>query len=97
MPWSIRGQVGTHSDPDKDGWGWLWEIARDEPDGEVRQIFVQVTGPARDTTDGLYEETAEAIRTEGLSEVERVAQLDDPPRVIECGTTIVQDVYRPAR
>jgi hypothetical protein len=38
-------------------------------------------------------ETASAIETEGRSEIERIAQLDDLPRVVKCSTTVVGDVY----
>ena len=92
MLWTIRGQIGPEADPDKDGSGWLWEIQRGEqPNVEVRQILVTVTGQAFDLPDGRAEDTSEAIRTEGQSEIERVIKQDDPPRRIACRHSIVED------
>jgi len=79
MLWSIRGQIGPEADPDKDGSGWLWEIERGEqPNVEVRRILVTVTGQAFDFESGRADDTSEAIRTEGRSEIERVIQWGNP-------------------
>lgn len=92
MPWSIRGQVGPHTEADKDGSGWLWEIERGKgATAEVRRELVTVTGQAFDFLDGRSDETTEAIRTEGRSEIERVLNQDDPPRRIACGHSIIED------
>ena len=92
MAWRIRGQVGPHTDPDKDGSGWLWEIDRgEEPNVEVRRILVTVTGQAFDLPNGRAEDASEAIRTEGRSEIERVIMQDDPPLRIACSHSIVED------
>jgi hypothetical protein len=90
VAWQIAGQVGPHTEPDYDGSGWLWELTRD---GDARRVFVLVSGSALASAHVPCDDTAEAIRTEGRSEVERVAALDDPPRIVRCLTTIVEDVY----
>jgi hypothetical protein len=90
MAWEIQGQVGPHSEPDYDGSGWLWELSRDS---EARRVFVIVSGSALASENVQCDDTAAAIRTEGRSEVERVAALHDPPRIVKCSSTIVEDVY----
>ncbi|GEM_PF-2553064 len=94
MPWQIAGQVGTHAEPGTDASGWVWELQRGEGDtSEVRRVFVEVSGPALASSNLPSTRTMEAIKSEGRSEVERVAALDDPPRVIKCSTDGVRDVY----
>lgn len=86
MAWTINGQIGTHGRSGTDAWGWLWELQRDE---EARRVLVEVAGTvwAIDGADGpLPNEVRRAIETEGRSEIERVAALDDPPRVVACTT-----------
>lgn len=93
MAWEITGQVGPHSEPGVDGSGWLWELRRgEEPNVEARQVFVEISGSALAATAGNASDTADAIETEGQSEVERVARLDDPPRVVKCSTYGCRDV-----
>jgi hypothetical protein len=94
MPWEIAGQIGPHSEPGTDGHGWLWELHRgEEPNIEARRVFVEVSGSAFASSQMLSDETAAAIESEGRTEVERVAQMDDPPRVIKCSTYGVRDVF----
>jgi hypothetical protein len=85
MTWAISGQVGPHTRSGVDAHGWLWEITSGD---QERRVLVEVSGTVwavnRNT---LPEETAEAIRTEGRAEVEKVLSLDNPPRVVQCGTT----------
>jgi hypothetical protein len=86
MAWTISGSLGPHARSGYDASGWLWEV-RD--DSNARHVLVEVTGTALAISerDGpLPEDTRTAIRTEGRSEVEKVLGLDDPPRVIQCGT-----------
>jgi hypothetical protein len=90
MAWEVAGQIGPHTEPGYDGSGWLWELHRD---GEARRVLVLVSGSALASEHVQPEDTAEAIRTEGRSEVSRVAALDDPPRIVKCSSTIVEDVY----
>ena len=89
MAWEIDTQVGPHARSGVDGHGWLWEIRRGDhwPAGDVRRVPVEVSGTAwavdRST---LPRDTLEALESEGASEVRKVLELDDPPRVIQCGT-----------
>jgi hypothetical protein len=89
MAWTIAGSLGSHSEPGVDGNGWLWEITRD---GDARRVFVEISGTAQ-WVSNAPPDTAEALRTEGQSEVERVLQMDSPPRIIKCGTTGCRDVF----
>lgn len=87
MAWTISGSLGQESRPGYDSSGWLWELT---DDGNARRVLVEVTGSALAISERggpLPEETREAIRTEGRSEVEKVLAHNDPPRVIVCGTT----------
>ena len=90
MSWEISGQVGPHSRAGYDGSGWLWEIKRGEgswPQADVRHVFVEISGTAGGTDpEHLPGDTADAIASEGRSEVEKVLAEEDPPRVIQCGT-----------
>jgi hypothetical protein len=90
VAWEIVGQVGPHTESEYDGSGWLWEVRRDN---EVKRVFVLVSGSALASARMDCQDTVEALRTEGRSEVERVAALDDPPRMVKCSTTIIEDVY----
>src|SRR5437588_12560087 len=84
MPWSINGRIGPYARPGVDATGWLWEIQRD---GVAHRVLVEVSGTAWAVTEGtLPDETREAIRSEGRSEVDKVLLEDAPPRVIACGT-----------
>ena len=94
MAWEIAGQIGPHSDPGVDGSGWLWELHRgDEPNVEARRVFVEISRTALASANMPSQQTAAAIASEGRTEVERVAQIDDPPRVVKCDTHGVRDVY----
>lgn len=82
--WKLNGQVGPHSRSGADAEGWLWEIQRGET---ARRVLVEVTRTAlavRPST--LPGDTEAAITTEGHSEVTKLLQMDDPPRVVTCGT-----------
>ena len=82
--WEIVGKLGPHARSGYDASGWLWEIERGD---EAKRVLVEVTGTAHATAkEWLPRETAEAIETEGESEVSKILALDDPPRVISCGT-----------
>jgi hypothetical protein len=84
VPWAISGQVEPHSRPGVDAEGWLWEIRRGD---EARRLLVEISRTARAVDEQtLPGDTAAAVKTEGHSQVVEVLQLDDPPRVILCGT-----------
>jgi hypothetical protein len=88
MPWEITGQIGPHAEPGYDGHGWLWELTRENR--PARRVFVQIAGTAWAVHDrggvGLASDTAQAIATEGRSEVERLLNDEEPPRMIGCTT-----------
>jgi hypothetical protein len=81
--WIVIAGPTDHAEPGVDGRGWVWDLQRDD---EVRRVFVQVSGTAFAVTRRLAAETEAAIATRGGSEVDKVARLDDPPRVINCST-----------
>ena len=87
MSWEIAGQIGPHSRSGFDASGWLWEIQRGTT---ARRVLVEVAGTALATYDQgeqpLADEIAEAIRTKGRSEVEKVLQLADPPQIVHCAS-----------
>lgn len=82
--WTINGNIGPHARSGVDASGWLWEIERE---GEERRVLVEVSRSALASTESsLPGETAAAIRTEGHSEIVKILRLDEPPRLIACGT-----------
>ena len=83
MPWRITAGPIDHSEPGVDGWGWLWEIARDD---EYRRVFVEVSGTAFAVSTGLADDTRDAIATKGGSVIDGLLQLDAPPRLVKCST-----------
>ena len=86
MAWTISGSHAPYSRSDYDASGWLWEI-RDN--GNSRRVLVEVSGSARAISERggtLPDDTSDAIRTQGRSEVEKLLALTEPPRVIQCGT-----------
>lgn len=96
MAWKIVGQVGPHSEPGVDGRGWLWELRRGVgPDLDSRRVFVEISGSALAATAGNASDTQRAIETEGLSEVERAANMDEPPLVIKCASYGCRSMTRP--
>jgi hypothetical protein len=83
MVWRITAGPIDHAEPGYDGRGWLWELSRDD---EHRRVFVQVSGTALAVSSGLATETEVAITTSGASEVEKLLDTDDPPRMVVCTT-----------
>jgi hypothetical protein len=84
MTWNIKGKIGPHTRSGADATGWLWEIQQGD---EARRVLVEVSGTAQAVAERtLPDETREALRTEGESEVRKVLQLAEPPRIIQCGT-----------
>jgi hypothetical protein len=87
MAWRLDASSGPFPAPweGRDATGWVWEIYSDE---QPRRILVEVSGTAMTIADEyLPEETRLARATSGRSEVEKVLELDDPPRRISLGTT----------
>jgi hypothetical protein len=82
--WEIIGSLGPYARSGFDAGGWLWEIQRD---GDAKRVLVEVTGSAlASSIDSLPEDTRTAIQTDGRSEVAKILDLTDPPRVIVCST-----------
>jgi hypothetical protein len=94
MAWEIAGQLGPESRSGVDGAGWLWELHRgEEPNIEARRVLIEISGSALASSHVLSDETAAAIESEGRTEIERVAAMDDPPQIVQCSTHGVRDVY----
>jgi len=86
VAWKINGQIGPHARPGTDVHGWLWELERD---GNARRVLVELAGTVwaiHERGGPLPSEVREAIASQGRNQVERVAAIDDPPRVISCTT-----------
>lgn len=85
MAWRIVGGPEAHTRAGVDASGWIWDLERE--DGGRRRPMIEVSGTALASSGAsLAPDTAEAIRTEGRSEIERLLGDDDPPRVILCTT-----------
>lgn len=88
MSWELRDTSGPYPAPweGRDAVGWVWELYGEND--ESRRILVEVSGTAMAVApEYLPEETRLARETSGRSEVERVLELDDPPRRVSLGTT----------
>jgi hypothetical protein len=84
VTWEIRANLGRHARTGVDAGGWLWEIARG---GQVTQVMVEISEPAwsSDPLD-LPDDTRQALESDGRTELLKVLDQDDPPRVIRCGS-----------
>lgn len=85
MNWEISANLGPHERPGLDARGWLWAITRGD---QAAQLVIELSGPAW-SSDALRlpEDTRQALETDGRSELLKVLDQDDPPRVIQCGST----------
>jgi hypothetical protein len=82
--WEIAGNLGPYARSGYDASGWLWEIERGK---EAKRVLVEITGTALAVTpDSLPDDTRAAIETEGESEVGKVLNFEEPPRIVVCGT-----------
>jgi hypothetical protein len=67
-----------------DARGWLWEITRG---AQVAQVVIEISGTAWSSDPlRLPEDTRHALETDGRTELLKVLDQDDPPRVIRCGS-----------
>jgi hypothetical protein len=83
--WEISANLGRHERPGVDAKGWLWAITRG---AQVAQVVVEIRGPAWSSDPlRLPEDTRHALETDGRTELLKVLDHDDPPRVIQCGAT----------
>ena len=85
MGWEIRANLGRHARTDVDAHGWLWEIARG---GQIVQVVIEISGTAWSSDPlRLSEDTRQALATDGRTELLKVLDQDNPPRVIRCGSS----------
>jgi hypothetical protein len=69
--------------PGVDARGWLWAIARGP---EVVHVAIEITERAWSSDPlQLPEDTRQALATDGRTELLKVLDQDEPPRVIRCG------------
>ncbi len=85
MSWKISANLGRHARTGVDGGGWLWEITRGD---QVARVVIEINATAWATDPlRLPEETRQTLETDGRSELLKIVDHDDPPRVIRCGST----------
>jgi hypothetical protein len=82
--WEISANLGRYERPGVDARGWLWAIKRGD---EAVEVVIEISGTAW-SSDALRlsEDTRQALETDGRSELLKVLDLDDPPRIIRCGS-----------
>jgi hypothetical protein len=84
MGWEIRANLGKHVRAGVDARGWLWEITRG---AQVGKVVIEISGTAWSSDPlGLPEDTRHALETDGRTELLKVLDQDEPPRVIHCGS-----------
>ena len=85
MNWEIRANLGRHERPGVDARRWLWAVTRGD---EAAQVVIEISETAWSSDPlRLPEDTRHALETDGRTELLKVLDLDDPPRVIQCGFT----------
>jgi hypothetical protein len=83
MTWEIRTSLGRQA-AECGGSGWLWEISRGD---QLARVMIEISGSAWSTDPlDLPEDTRRALETDGRTELLKVLDRDDPPRVIRCGS-----------
>jgi hypothetical protein len=84
VSWEITANLGRHKRPGEDARGWLWRITRG---GQAVELVVEISGRAWSSDPlGLPEDTRQALETDGRTELLKVLDREDPPRVIHCGS-----------
>jgi hypothetical protein len=85
VSWQISANLGRQTRTGVDARGWLWEITRGD---QVAQVVIEISGAARSSDPlQLPEDTRQALETDGRTELLKVLDLDNPPRIIRCGST----------
>jgi hypothetical protein len=85
MRWEISGNRGMHARSGVDARGWLWEITRGD---QVAQVGIEISRAAWSSDPlRLPGDTRHALETDGRTELLKVLDQIEPPRVIHCGTT----------
>ena len=69
---------------DVDARGWLWEITWG---AQVAQVVIEISGTAWSIDPlRLPEDTRQALETDGRTELLKVLDHDNPPRVTRCSS-----------
>jgi hypothetical protein len=85
MGWQISANLGRHVRAGADARGWRWEITRG---AEVAQVVIEISGRAWAADPlSLPDDTRHALETDGRTELLKVLDQDEPPRVIRCGSS----------
>ncbi len=85
MRWEIRANLGRHVRTGADARGWLWEITRR---CEVAQVVIEISRTAWSSDPlRLPEDTRRVLETDGRTELLKILDQDDPPRIIRCGSS----------
>jgi hypothetical protein len=85
MSWQISANLGGHVRAGADARGWRWEISRG---AEVAQVVIEISGRAWSADRlSLPDDTRDALETDGRTELLKVLDQDQPPRVIRCGSS----------
>jgi hypothetical protein len=83
VSWEINANLGRYERPGVDARGWRWSITRG---GQAAEVVIEISGTAWSSDPLLLpEDTRRALETDGRTELLKVLEHDDPPRVIQCG------------
>jgi hypothetical protein len=83
VSWEISANLGRYERPGVDARGWLWTIARGD---QAVDVVIEISGTAWSSDPlRLPEDTRHALETDGRTELLKVLEQDNPPRVIRCG------------
>jgi hypothetical protein len=83
MGWQISANLGRHVRAGANAHGWRWEITRG---ADVAQVVIEISESAWSAEPpSLPDDTRHALETDGRTELLKVLDQDDPPRVIRCG------------
>jgi hypothetical protein len=83
MGWQISANLGRRVRAGADARGWRWQITRG---AEVAQVVIEISGRAWASDPlSLPDDTRHALETDGRTELLKVLDQDQPPRVIRCG------------
>jgi hypothetical protein len=85
VDWEISANLGRHERPGVDARGWLWAITRGD---QAAQVVIEISETAWSSDPlHLHEDTRHALETDGRTELLKVLDQDEPPRVIQCGAS----------
>jgi len=83
VSWEISTNLGRHAS--RGARGWLWKLTSG---AQVAEVVVEI-GEAAWSSDplDLPDDTRHALETDGRSELLKVLEHDEPPRMIHCDAT----------